>query len=372
MRASDSSERSANPLDRFRDAGRARVLLEKLRSRRVRATVMEVCGTHTVAMFRSGIRTALPEGLRCISGPGCPVCVTPPEVVETAITLARRRRTILFTFGDMARVPGAGGSLENARAEGAGFKIMYGPAEALDYAREHTDTDIVLLGIGFETTIPLFASILIRARDERLENLYLLAAFRLIPPALDAILSGECAVDGFLLPGHVSVIIGEEAYAFLPEKYRVSGVVTGFEPVDILEGLLLLLDMIESGKPAIMNAYGRFVRREGNRRARDLAASVFTRCDARWRGFGEIPSSGLKLRDEFARFDAYRLLDRKISPIPEPEGCLCGEVIRGRRIPPECALFRSRCTPSTPIGPCMVSSEGVCAAHFKYCDLVIG
>lgn len=368
MKPSTISHSSARLLDGFKDSRIALELLDKIGPRATAATVMEVCGTHTTALFATGIRQGLSKRVRFISGPGCPVCVTPLEAIERAIHLACRKNTVLFCFGDMLRVPAASGSLESARANhGARVQIMYSPLEALEYAVSEPGTDIVLFGIGFETTIPLFASCMQRAAMLQLNNLYLLTAFKLIPPAVDALLSsGGVRADGFLLPGHVSSIIGENAYRFMEERYRVPGVITGFEAVDLLEGILILLDMIDRHAPAIKNQYARFVSPHGNRRAQDLVASVFTVCDSRWRGLGEIKGSGMKLARDFSRFDAEALIDIEIVMPSEPVGCNCGDVIIGKCAPTECALFGSACTPTHPIGPCMVSREGACAAYYYY------
>ena len=357
MKPSPISHSSAPLLDGFKDPRIARRLLDKIGARATAATVMEVCGTHTTALFATGIRQELSGRIRFVSGPGCPVCVTPLESIERAIHLARRKNTVLFCFGDMLRVPGASGSLESARANhGARVQVMYSPLEALEYAGNKPGIDVVLFGIGFETTIPLFASCMQRAAALRLNNLYLLTAFKLIPPAIDALLSsGNVRTDGFLLPGHVSSIIGEDAYRFMAERYHTPGVIAGFETVDLLEGILLLLDMIDQRAPAIKNQYARFVSPHGNRRALDLIASVFTACDSRWRGLGKIRNSGIELAGDFSRFDAKALIDSAIGTFYEPEGCSCGEVITGERVPTECALFGSACTPAHPIGPCMVS-----------------
>lgn len=335
---------------------------------------MEVCGTHTAALFRTGIRAALPGTIRCLSGPGCPVCVTPPETVETAIGLARRKGTVLFSFGDMLRVPGRDGSLETARASGAArVRMMLGPVEALEHAVRAPREEVVMFGVGFETTIPAFAAVLRRAAAAGVGNLFLLPAFRLIPPAIEALFSGgKAPADGFLLPGHVSAVIGARPYAFLPGRYGVPGVIAGFEPVDLLEAILALLGMIERREPAIVNRYARFVPAEGNPRARALMDEVFAPCDSRWRGMGDLPASGLRLRDAFARFDAARLVDFEVPPAGEPAGCICGEVLRGSRTPAECPLFRRRCTPAAPVGPCMVSAEGTCSAFYQYGDCAIG
>jgi len=354
-------------LGRFADPKIAKKILENIGTFKGRATLMEVCGTHTVALFRTGIRDGLPETVSLISGPGCPVCVTPSETVEKAIRLACRKNAILFCFGDMMRVPGQNRTLESARSQGASVRMMYSPMEALEFAGKEPKTDVVLFGIGFETTIPLFASVLMRARREKIHNLHLLCAFKLIPPALHALLSaGDSGVDGFILPGHVSAIIGVRAYEFVARKYMVPAVITGFEPVDLLEGISRLLQLVAAGTPEVRNEYGRFVSQEGNRKAQETMHAVFAACEAAWRGLGTIPVSGLALKGDFTRFDAEALIDFEVPRIPEPAGCLCGEVIRGRKRPVECTLYGEVCTPSKPVGPCMVSSEGTCAAFYKY------
>ena len=368
MKPLSISHSSASLLDNFKNPQIARGLLEKINSCTTAATLMEVCGTHTVALFAAGIRQGLSERIHLASGPGCPVCVTPVESIEKAIGLACRSNTVLFCFGDMVKVPGASGSLESARANRkARVKVMYSPLEALEFARHEPRTDVVLFGVGFETTIPLFASLVQRAVAHRVKNLYLLTAFRLIPPALEALVSsGDVRIDGFLLPGHVSSIIGADVYRFMAERYYVPGVIAGFEAVDLCEGILLLLDMIRRREPAIKNQYTRFVSPLGNRRAQDLIASVFTTCDSHWRGLGEIRNSGVRLAGDFSRFDAEALIDFEIGTASEPDGCRCGEVITGKRTPTGCALFGAACTPAHPVGPCMVSREGTCAAYYHY------
>jgi len=354
-------------INRFADPAIGKRILEEIRRFGGRATIMEVCGTHTVAIFRAGIRDGLPETVNLVSGPGCPVCVTPVETVEKAVRLSFRKNTTLFCFGDMMRVPAANGTIESAISRGASVRMMYSPMEALEHARENPQVDTILFGIGFETTIPLFASVLMRAQEEDIRNLYLLCAFKLIPPALHALLSSEDAeIDGFMLPGHVSTIIGEDAYRFLETRYRVPAVITGFEPVDILKGIAMLIQLIEKGIPEVRNEYSRFVSKQGNPKAQETIHAVFTECDASWRGLGTIPASGLALKNGFSRFDAEALVDFDIPAIPERPGCLCGEVIKGKKKPIDCKLYGTVCTPSRPIGPCMVSSEGTCAAFYKY------
>ncbi len=329
---------------------------------------MEVCGTHTVALFKTGIRDAVPSSLRLISGPGCPVCVTPSREVEKAIRLACLPGTVLFCFGDMVRVPGARGSIETARAgRGARVRVMYSPLDALEFAARERETRVALFGVGFETTIPLFASVLRRARGEGLRNVYLLSAFKLLPPAIEALLARPgFRIDGLILPGNVSAVIGADAYRFVAERHHVPGVIAGFEAADILQAILMLLDMIDKGKAGILNEYSRFSTDRGNEKALAAVREVFAPRDSEWRGLGVIPASGLGFREEFSRFDAESLLAEEIPPVPEPEGCLCGDVIAGAREPEECVLFGRRCTPSAPIGACMVSGEGTCAAHYRY------
>ncbi|MCX6354900.1 MAG: hydrogenase formation protein HypD [Candidatus Aureabacteria bacterium] len=368
MKPSTISDNFPDTPSKRNNASKARLLLERLSAHRAPATLMEVCGTHTVALFTTGVRAALPECVRVISGPGCPVCVTPLETIEKAIGFAHRKDTVLFCFGDMLRIPGVHETLESARAHrGARVKLMYSPLEAIEYARREPDQSLVLFGTGFETTIPIFASVLMRAREDNLRNIFLLSAFKSIPPAIKALLSaGDSAVDGFLLPGHVSSVIGVEPYGFIAGEYHLPGVIAGFEAADMIEGILLLLRMIDSRQPEIKNQYTRFVPPEGNPRARAMIDTVFVSRDTDWRGLGTIHNSGFALRDDFRRFDADQLMDFEIPPVQEPADCICGEVIRGRRTPVDCTLYGRSCTPSHPIGPCMVSSEGTCAAFYKY------
>jgi len=359
---------SYRPVADYKNPGLARQLLDKINSYTGSASIMEVCGTHTVALFKSGIRDGLNARINLVSGPGCPVCVTGADAVEKAIGLACRKNTVLFCFGDMVKVPGARVSLDSVKAErDANVKIMYSPLEALEYAKNNPLKDIVLFGVGFETTVGLFASTLIRAKNDGVKNLHLLCAFKLVPPALRALLSSaDVKVDGLLLPGHVSAILGAEAYRFMADEYHVPGVIAGFEPVDMLEGILMLTRMIGNKQARIVNEYSRIVTREGNLKAKEAIASVFTECDARWRGLGEIPGSGLKLNRAFSAFDAEKFVDFPVPHVEEPRGCKCPEVIKGKAQPTQCPLFRRVCTPSDPVGPCMVSSEGTCAAYYKY------
>lgn len=329
--------------------------------------LMEVCGTHTVAIFRSGIRPLLPPGIELISGPGCPVCVTPAGEIDRAIALSRKEGMILATFGDLMRVPGSSSSLQEERAKGSAIRVILSPLDAVQIAEEHPDKTVCFFGVGFETTSPAIAAAVTEARRRGLSNFYLLSAQRLIPPAMRALLSaGKVNIDGFILPGHVSVVIGKAPYCFLAEEFGLPGAITGFEPLDILEGIYLLLRQRKEGRTEVEIQYSRVVQAEGNERARGIMAEVFESCDSRWRGLGTIPQSGLMLREEFAAMDAARAFDLRYEEVEEPPGCRCGEVLQGLVRPFECPLFGTRCTPEDPIGPCMVSSEGSCAAYYTY------
>ena len=329
---------------------------------------MEVCGTHTMCAFRSGLRSLLPETVKLLSGPGCPVCVTPAGFVDFAIAIARQPGTTVATFGDMVRVPGTESSLERARAGGATVRVVYSPMDALAEAEQHTDRRIVFLGIGFETTAPGVAWTIREAARRGLKNYSVLSAHKLIPPAMDALLrSGNVRVDGFLCPGHVSVIIGARAYEFVCERYRIPCVVAGFEAQDMAGAMAMLLRQLCRGECRVENEYLRTVGADGNREALAVVAEVFEPCDTAWRGLGTIQASGLRIRAAYRAHDAAEAFGGLPLPAPvEPAGCLCGEVLCGLRTPPECPLFASRCTPDTPVGSCMVSSEGTCAAHYRY------
>jgi hydrogenase expression/formation protein HypD len=342
----------------------------KALAERIRApslSFMEVCGTHTMAIWRHGLRSMMPEKIRLLSGPGCPVCVTSPTQIDAAIALARQPETIVATFGDMVRVPGTSSSLERERAGGADVRVVYSPLGALDLARACPGRQVVFLAVGFETTAPLVASLVLQAVAEGIRNLWVFPAHKLIPPALDALLADrEVHVDGFLCPGHVSTIIGSQAYEFIPERYGKPCVIAGFEPGDILLSIKMLLQQIAEGRSRVEIEYTRCVKPEGNPKARMCADKVFMPADSEWRGLGVIPKSGLSLRLEFSSFDAQGHFGVRLNPVKEPGGCLCGAVLRGAIFPAQCPLFGKTCTPESPVGPCMVSSEGACAAFYKY------
>ncbi len=356
-------------LDEFRDpalAGRlVAAITAKAGGRRLR--LMEVCGTHTVAIFRSGLRRLLGEAVELISGPGCPVCVTAQRDVDFAIGLAAEPGVIVATFGDMIKVPGTRGSLQEARARGADVRVVYSAADAVRLAANNAERQIVFLGVGFETTAPTIAASLLAARRRGLRNYFVYSAHKLVPPALRALLdAGEVELDGLILPGHVSAVIGVEPYRFLAAEYGLPAVITGFEPLDILQGVHALVEMAAAGRPDVANRYTRAVRPAGNPVALQTMAAVFAEGDADWRGLGTIPASGLHLRGGFAAFDAARAFAVDVGDSREPAGCACGQVLRGVAKPSQCRLFARACTPARPIGPCMVSSEGTCAAYYAY------
>lgn len=333
--------------------------------------LMEVCGTHTVAIFRHGIRDVIPKEISLLSGPGCPVCVTPIKDVDAAIAISRRDDCLLSTFGDMMRVPGSKQSLFHAQAEGAHIRIVYSPMDALKLASENKDKNVVFFATGFETTSPSIAGTLFEAERAGINNFYIYSAHKIVPPALKALLdSPDLKIDGFILPGHVSVIIGTEPYEFVAADYRIPSVVTGFEAEDILQAIAMLLEQTASGRAEVEIQYTRVVKREGNQKAMSLINKYFEPCDANWRGIGVIPQSGLKLREAFSRYDVSRVFKLEIPEGQEPKGCQCGQVLRGIKIPTDCRLFGKLCTPEHPVGACMVSTEGSCAAYYKYSGVI--
>lgn len=352
----------------FKDPKLARGLIETIhRLAPEHATLMEVCGTHTVAIARNGIRDLMPEGLRLASGPGCPVCVTCNRDIDTVIALTRIPNVTITTFGDMTRVPGSTSSLLAEQAAGRSVEIVYSPLDALAFAKAHPEREVVFVGVGFETTTPLVAMAIKRAKAMGLSNFTVFAAHKNMPGALELLVGDPTLeLDALILPGHVSTIIGAEPYRFLAEKYGIPGVITGFEPVDVLQGIAMLVRQLHEGRAEIEIAYARGVMPEGNPVALAAIDEVFETCTATWRGLGDIPGSGYRIRDEFANFDAVRRFEPDVEPTRDPKGCRCGDVLRARIAPNECPLFRTVCTPENPVGPCMVSSEGSCAAYYRY------
>ena len=334
---------------------------------RDRVQIMEVCGTHTVCLFRTGVKSLLPKALRLISGPGCPVCVTSQGYLDTACELADRPDVTICTYGDMVRVPGRQGSLEQRRAGGGTVRVVYSARDALSYARQNPDRTIVFLAVGFETTAPATAATVLEAHGAGVENFFILPGHKLVIPAMSALLAGgEVPIDGFLCPGHVSIVIGADAYRPIAEGYHRPCVVAGFEPRQMLEAIAAIVRQVADGRAEVENVYGVAVTDEGNAVARQVVAQVFEPAAAVWRAMGTLDESGLALRSDYAQFDARRRFDVEFGPDESPAGCLCGQVIQGMVDPAECPLFATACTPISPVGPCMVSSEGTCAAWYKY------
>ncbi|MGD2147941.1 MAG: hydrogenase formation protein HypD [Anaerolineae bacterium] len=354
--------------DRFRDPRAARAVVEAIHARSSRPLrLMEFCGGHTHAILRLGIPALLPETIELRSGPGCPVCVTSATDLDHAIALARVPGVILTTFGDMVRVPGSRTSLAQARADGADVRVVYSPLDALQIGRENRNRPVAFLGVGFETTAPMVAAAVLAAEAEGIRNFTVFSTHKLTPPATRAILdSGDVALDGVIGPGHVTTIIGADAWRFLPDNYKLPCAIAGFEPVDLLRAILALVAMVEEGNPKVANTYGRSVSRRGNAAAQQAVGQVFEVADVEWRGLGTVPLSGLSVRETYAAFDARRAFQLEVLPAREPAGCRCGDVLRGVLSPEECPLFAEGCTPERPIGPCMVSAEGACSAYFRY------
>ncbi len=355
-------------IDEFRDWKLAQDLASRISRCSVKSlNLMEVCGSHTVSIFRHGIRDLLPATIRLLSGPGCPVCVTAKKDIDQALALARTPGIIFATFGDMMRVPGSGGSLQDVRAQGADVRIVYSPLEALQFAQMERQKKVVFFAVGFETTSPLIAATVKRAISLGLENYHIFSVHKLIPPALRSLVSSqEVKIDGFLLPGHVSAMIGSGPYQFLAEEFRTPAVISGFEPLDILQSIWMLAQQVERGEASVQIQYDRVVASEGNWKAIRSVEEIFRPVDDHWRGLGVIPLSGLKLREEWSRWDAEGHFDLHfVSESDHPE-CQCGKVLRGVFLPTDCPLFGNVCSPEDPLGPCMVSSEGTCSAYYRY------
>ncbi|MDD4239052.1 MAG: hydrogenase formation protein HypD [Desulfotomaculaceae bacterium] len=327
---------------------------------------MEVCGTHTMAISRYGLRQVLPDNIKLLSGPGCPVCVTANRDIDTAITFAKIPGLILTTFGDMIRVPGSKSSLAGERAEGRDIRVIYSVLEALEIAKQNPSREVVFYAVGFETTAPSTAFGIMEASKAGLKNFSVICMHKTLPNALRALLdTGDLGINGFLLPGHVSAIIGAKGYAFLAKAYGIGGAITGFEPIDILGSILKLIRQQTAG-PVIENEYRRVVKDNGNQAALMGMQQVLTACNSDWRGLGTIPCSGLAIKADWQEYDALRRFEIELDEPVEHKGCSCGDILRGIKLPAACPMFGVACTPENPIGPCMVSSEGSCAAHYRY------
>ncbi len=355
-------------IDEYRDAAAAQRLARQIKKLTTRPwTIMEICGGQTHAIIKFGIDTLLPRLITLVHGPGCPVCVTPVELIDKAIAIAARPEVIFCSFGDMLRVPGTQGDLFSVKASGGDLRIVYSPLDALQIAKTHPHREVVFFAVGFETTAPANAMAVYQAKQLRLKNFSMLVSHVLVPPAMEAILSSpNNRVQGFLAAGHVCTVMGYHEYEPLVKKYRVPIVVTGFEPVDILQGVYLCVRQLEEGRAEVENQYARSVRREGNQPAQRLIHEVFRVIPRKWRGVGEIPQSGLSLTDEYREFDAEKKFDVANMRAEESTECISGLILQGLKKPHECPAFGSRCTPEFPLGATMVSSEGACAAYFRY------
>ncbi|MBI5144877.1 MAG: hydrogenase formation protein HypD [Candidatus Omnitrophica bacterium] len=358
-------------IDEFRNKNLMQKILQRIQEIAPQGEInlMEVCGTHTQSFFRFGLDKLLPPNIQLISGPGCPVCVSTQDYIDQAIKLANYRDVIILTFGDMLRIPGSKSSLEKERANQAQVRVIYSPLDSLRVAQKNSAKKIIFLAVGFETTAPAIALTIMEAKREKLKNIYFFCALKLIPPAMGHLLKDKrLNLSGFLCPGHVSSIIGTRPYEFVPKKYKIPCCISGFEPLDILESVYILLEQIKKKSPRVANQYMRVVKREGNPKAKRIIAEVFKISDAAWRGFGKITQSGLKVKEKYSMFDAEKIfsIKRTTHNAPRTTQCRCGDVLKGLISPSDCPLFAKLCSPENPIGPCMVSSEGTCNAYYKY------
>lgn len=359
----------------FRNPEIAQELLEVFNQRVAEATarlghkpvLMEVCGTHTMAFSKTGLRSVIKDKLILKSGPGCPVCVTDQEDIDLMLELAKKPEVILTTFGDMMRVPGSETNLLQEKAAGADVRVVYSPLDALNMALQNPHKEVVFLGIGFETTVPIIAMSLEEAIIKGIKNYSLFSVHKAAAPAISALLEDkELGLNGLILPGHVAVVVGEKGFEFLNEETSLPSVITGFDPVDLLQGLLILMEMLIKGEGGLKNQYTRLVKPEGNVVSQEVIGKFFEPCNANWRGIGIIPQSGLRLKKDYLGFDARVKFPLEVKPSQKVKGCLCGEIIKGKATPFQCALFDKACNPVNPIGPCMVSVEGTCSTYFKY------
>jgi hydrogenase expression/formation protein HypD len=354
-------------VDEYRNKELILSVAEKLKSVSEKEIVlMEVCGGHTMAIHRFGLHALLPPNIRLVSGPGCPVCVSSQHFIDQALTYSRIPGVIITTYGDLIRVPGSSGSLEKERASGSDIRIIYSVLESLQIARMNPEKKVIFLGIGFETTAPATAAAIIKAKQEKISNFSVLSAHKVMPPVMKALVEEGVKIDGFIAPGHVSAITGISIYHELASVYGLGVVVSGFEPVDIMLSVLMLASQIESGKPEVEVQYHRVVNKDGNKIAQNILNEVFDYRDDQWRGLGLIPASGLTIANDFSEFDAEKQFSVEVPESTEPKGCICGQILRGLKTPVDCPLFAKKCTPTDPVGACMVSGEGTCATYFKY------
>ena len=330
-------------------------------------SLMEVCGTHTMSIFRHGIRSVLPKNITLLSGPGCPVCVTSQKDIDIFIKLSKLKNVIITTFGDLIKVPGSSSSLEKQKAKGKDIRIVYSVFDALEIAENNKNKQVIFCSVGFETTTPTIASCILMAQKRKISNFSIHSSNKTTPLAILALMkTNKINVNGFILPGHVSVITGTNAFKPIFEKYNIPCVIAGFEPVDILESIFILVQQNELQIPLFKNAYKRVVSSNGNLKAKKIMNQVFEKADANWRGLGIISQSGMNLKKEFNKFNALKKFKISVSEKKEQKGCMCGKILMGLKTPKDCILYKKKCTPLNPVGPCMVSSEGACAAFYKY------
>ncbi len=354
-------------IDEYRDKKLVLQLADSIRkTSKKKIALMEVCGGHTMSIHKFGIPALLPENIKLLSGPGCPVCVTSKKFIDQSIAYSKINDVIITTYGDLIRVPGSYSSLDNEKASGADIRIVYSILDAINIAKENRNKKIIFLGIGFETTSPASAVAILNAEQEKLNNFFLYSSHKIMPPAMAALIDEGVKINGYICPGHVTTITGTDMYKPIVEKYGLGCVVCGFEPVDILQTVLMLVRQIENNEPKVEIEYNRVVKPQGNIKAKEILNSVFEITDDWWRGFGIIKNSGLKLRERFIKFDAEHVFDIKVPEPEEPKGCICGSILKGLNLPTDCRLFAKVCNPENPIGACMVSNEGSCHAYYKY------
>ena len=354
-------------VDEYRKKDLILSVAENLRAiSRKEITLMEVCGGHTMAIHRFGLASLLPSNIRLISGPGCPVCVSSQLFIDKAMAYSKIPGTIITTYGDLIRVPGSSTSLEKERAAGSDIRIVYSALESLEIARGNPEKNVIFLGIGFETTAPATAATIIKAKKEKISNFFVLSAHKVMPPVMKALVEEGVKINGFIAPGHVTAITGTSIYNDLASVYGLGVVVSGFEPADLMQAVLMLAIQMESGTPKVEIQYQRVVHYKGNIIAQQLLDEVFVHSDDSWRGLGMIPDSGLKIRENFSSFDAEKQFTVNVPESVEPKGCICGQILRGIKTPEDCTLFAKKCSPSHPVGACMVSAEGTCATYYKY------
>ena len=354
-------------IDEYRDKELVRKLVDQIKTvSKKPVALMEVCGGHTMSIQKFGIPTLLPDTIKLISGPGCPVCVSDRKYIDQAIAYARLEDVIITTYGDLIRVPGSTSSLDEEKAEGADVRIVYSVLDALKIAKDNKDKKIVFLGIGFETTAPSSAAGIVKAQMAGIRNFYVFSSHKIMPPAMEALIDEGVKLDGYIAPGHVSTITGVGIYENIPKKFGLGCVVSGFEPVDLLKAILMLVNQIENNDPKVEIAYTRVVKPEGNIKAQQMLEEVFELRDDWWRGLGILPKSGLKINEKYADFDAEVQIPVEVEPTREDKGCICGEILKGLKNPKDCKLFAKACTPNNPVGACMVSHEGSCHAYYKY------